>query len=210
MRAGSRRHPARSTGGPAPLVAHRLLDERTPRHEQSFSVGIRPSSTTTPPTRDLTLQTDDHSRATEAASRVPELMPELERGLAELVAIPSVSATDYPEETHGALLEACSFVQELLRDAGVEQVGTLELPHTAPIVVGEIPAPPGAPTVLLYSHYDVVPAGDEERGTRRRSRRRGGTTRSSDAAPPTPSRTSWRTSVRSGPGRDGCRSGSRS
>ena len=89
-------------------------------------------------------------------------MPELERELAELVAIPSVSATDYPEETHAALLEACGFVQELLRGAGVEQVGTLELPHTAPIVVGEIPAPPGAPTVLLYSHYDVVPAGDEE------------------------------------------------
>ena len=37
----------------------------------------------------------------------------------------------------------------------------LSLPDTAPIVTGEIPAPDGAPTVLLYAHYDVQPAGDE-------------------------------------------------
>jgi cysteinylglycine-S-conjugate dipeptidase len=29
------------------------------------------------------------------------------------------------------------------------------------VITGEIPAPEGAPTVLLYSHYDVVAAGDE-------------------------------------------------
>ena len=51
----------------------------------------------------------------------------------------------------------------LFRDAGVETVGSLELPDTAPIMTGEIPAPPGAPTVLLYSHYDVVPVGDESK-----------------------------------------------
>ena len=48
----------------------------------------------------------------------------------------------------------------LFAHAGAE-VGRLDLPDTAPVVTGHIPAPPGAPTVLLYSHYDVVPAGDE-------------------------------------------------
>lgn len=52
-------------------------------------------------------------------------------------------------------------VADLFRAAGVEHIEPLELPGTAPIVTGEIPAPDGAPTVLLYSHYDVVPAGDE-------------------------------------------------
>ncbi len=52
-------------------------------------------------------------------------------------------------------------VVELLEGAGVENVRSLELPDTAPVVLGEIPAPEGAPTVLLYGHYDVVPAGDE-------------------------------------------------
>ena len=92
---------------------------------------------------------------------VQTLLPELKDDLARLVAIPSVSAPGFPEETHGPLLEAYEAVAGLFRDAGVANVGSLELPGTAPIVVGEIPAPEGAPTVLLYSHYDVVPAGDE-------------------------------------------------
>jgi cysteinylglycine-S-conjugate dipeptidase len=92
---------------------------------------------------------------------VEGLMARLKDDLARLVAIPSVSAPGYPESTHGQLLEAYEAVAELFRDAGVRDVRPLELPDTAPIVTGEIPAPDGAPTVLLYSHYDVVPAGDE-------------------------------------------------
>ena len=94
---------------------------------------------------------------------VAGLMPQLEADLAALVAIPSVSASGYPEPTRAAILEAYEAVVALLADAGVEGLRALELPDTAPIIVGEIPAPPGAPTVLLYSHYDVVGAGDESK-----------------------------------------------
>ena len=48
-----------------------------------------------------------------------------------------------------------------LRERRLHGVRSLDLPDTAPIILGEIAAPEGAPTVLLYSHYDVVPAGDE-------------------------------------------------
>jgi len=92
--------------------------------------------------------------------RVHALMPDLTRDLVELMAVPSVSVRGYPEHTHAALLQARDLVAGLLADAGCA-VESIDLPDTAPVVFGEIAAPPGAPTVLLYSHYDVVPAGDE-------------------------------------------------
>lgn len=85
------------------------------------------------------------------------LAPQLTSDLARLVAIPSISVPGRVDEPS---LEAHDLVAGLFADAGVD-VSRLDLPDTAPIVVGEIEAPPGAPTVLLYSHYDVVPAGDE-------------------------------------------------
>ena len=94
------------------------------------------------------------------ATTVDGLMPQLKDDLARLVAIPSVSELNYPEHTRPALLEAHDAVAGLFRDVGVE-ISSLELPDTAPILIGDIPAPPGAPTMLLYSHYDVVGAGDE-------------------------------------------------
>lgn len=72
------------------------------------------------------------------------------RRLAELVAIPSVSA-----EGRG-LVEAASAVAELLAELGLET----ELHQTsgAPVVYAHAPARPGRPTILFYNHYDVQPA----------------------------------------------------
>lgn len=93
----------------------------------------------------------------DVAARARELLPDLRRDLDALVRIPSVSA---PGVVDAPLLEAFELTSQLFADAGVA-VERLDLPGTAPVLCGEIPAPPGAPTVLLYSHYDVVPAGDE-------------------------------------------------
>jgi acetylornithine deacetylase/succinyl-diaminopimelate desuccinylase-like protein len=95
------------------------------------------------------------------AEKVHSLMPALKDDLQRLVTIPSVSEWGFPEHTRGALLEAYDLVATLFREAGVERLASLDLPGTAPILTGAIPAPAGAPTVLLYSHYDVVAAGDE-------------------------------------------------
>jgi acetylornithine deacetylase/succinyl-diaminopimelate desuccinylase-like protein len=91
------------------------------------------------------------------SASVAALQPDLRRDLEALVRIPSVSV---PGEIGEPLLQAFEMTSRLFADAGVE-VDRLDLPGTAPVVTGHIPAPPGAPTVLLYSHYDVVPAGDE-------------------------------------------------
>lgn len=91
------------------------------------------------------------------AERVRSLMPELRADLEQLVRIPSISAPGVIDEP---LLDAFELTSRLFAGAGVS-VDRIDLPDTAPLLVGEIPAPPGAPTVLLYSHYDVVPAGDE-------------------------------------------------
>ncbi|WP_246259451.1 M20/M25/M40 family metallo-hydrolase [Streptomyces typhae] len=93
------------------------------------------------------------------ASTVDGLMDGLRADLVRLAAIPSVAFPGFPS---GPVEEAHDLVAELLRDAGVTGVERLDLPDTAPAVYGEIPPPhPGAPTVLLYGHYDVQPPGDE-------------------------------------------------
>jgi hypothetical protein len=64
------------------------------------------------------------------ASRTGSIIPQLKSDLARLVAIPSISAPGYPDETHGPLLEAYEAVAELFRDAGARILDPLELPGT--------------------------------------------------------------------------------
>jgi cysteinylglycine-S-conjugate dipeptidase len=103
--------------------------------------------------------TDVQTSATKSLARlVREDMPQIKADLARLVAIPSVAFPGFPQ---GPVLEAHDAVVELLRGAGVRSIQKLELPEVAPVIIGDIPGPQGAPTVLLYSHYDVVPMGEE-------------------------------------------------
>lgn len=95
---------------------------------------------------------------TELERVVDDLLPQLVADLKRLTAIPSI-AFDGFDRSH--VLAAHDLLVELLRDAGVQQIERLDLPDTSPIILATVPGPIGAPTVLLYSHYDVQPAGDE-------------------------------------------------
>src|SRR3954447_15573461 len=96
--------------------------------------------------------TDDHVRAAVAAQ-----MPRVQADLVDLVRIPGIAfdGFDFAEVERSA--EA---VAELLRAEGLE----VEIVRAGgqPAVIAHRPAPPGAPTVLLYAHHDVQPIGDRE------------------------------------------------
>ena len=91
-------------------------------------------------------------------TRVRALLPTLRNDLEDLSRIPSVSLetlegydqahVDASAERVAALLRAEGLDVEIIREGG------------QPAVIGHIDGPPGAPTVTLYAHHDVQPAGD--------------------------------------------------
>lgn len=80
--------------------------------------------------------------------------------LCRLSRIPGVSASGFPKEEVRRSAEAFA---GLLRDTGLHAVEILEIPGVHPYVYGEWLEKPGAPTLMLYGHHDVVPPGRPER-----------------------------------------------
>jgi acetylornithine deacetylase/succinyl-diaminopimelate desuccinylase-like protein len=95
----------------------------------------------------------------EIVQRARALMPGVLEDLGTLIRYPSVAFPGYPAEPVHAMARATAGVLERYGLSGVRLV---EIPGGYPAVYGEIPAPPGAPSLLLYAHYDVQPARQED------------------------------------------------
>jgi len=91
--------------------------------------------------------------------KVRTFITDIIEDLKELISIPSVAFPDYPQEP---VLRMAALTADLLKRSGLSNARLLEIPGGYPAVVGTFPAPPGAPTVLLYAHYDVQPARRED------------------------------------------------
>lgn len=88
--------------------------------------------------------------------RVRAVLPSVRRDLEDLVRIESVWADPGRRpEVH----RSAQSVADLLSQAGFGDVQIVS-EGGAPAVIARHPAPPGAPTVLLYAHHDVQPEGD--------------------------------------------------
>ncbi|KIF66476.1 beta-Ala-His dipeptidase [Streptomyces sp. AcH 505] len=93
------------------------------------------------------------------AETVVSLMPRARTELSELVAFRSVAdPAQFPKSECEA---AAVWVADALRAEGFQDVAVLDTPDGTQSVYGLLPGPAGAPTVLLYAHYDVQPPLDE-------------------------------------------------
>ncbi|MFE5484938.1 dipeptidase [Streptomyces sp. NPDC056527] len=93
------------------------------------------------------------------AETVAELMPRAKAELAELVAFESVA--DEAVAPRSECEAAANWVADALRAEAFQDVALLDTPDGSQSVYGVLPGPAGAPTVLLYAHYDVQPKLDE-------------------------------------------------
>jgi acetylornithine deacetylase/succinyl-diaminopimelate desuccinylase-like protein len=87
------------------------------------------------------------------AEYVTQNQEKFQSDLFRLLEIPSVS-TD--PERKGEVARCAEEVALQMRAAGLQQVAVMQTPGH-PVVYGEWLGAPGAPTVLIYGHYDVQP-----------------------------------------------------
>ncbi|MGI5400655.1 dipeptidase [Streptomyces sp. CA-135486] len=93
------------------------------------------------------------------AETIASLMPRAQAELTELVAFQSVA--DEAVAPKSECEAAANWVADALRTEGFQDVALLDTPDGSQSVYGLLPGPQGAPTVLLYAHYDVQPKLDE-------------------------------------------------
>jgi acetylornithine deacetylase/succinyl-diaminopimelate desuccinylase-like protein len=88
--------------------------------------------------------------------QVRDVLPSVRRDLEDLVRIESVWADP---ARRSEVQRSAQAVANLLAAAGFDDV-EIVAEGGGPAVIARYPAPPGAPTVLLYAHHDVQPEGD--------------------------------------------------
>jgi cysteinylglycine-S-conjugate dipeptidase len=96
---------------------------------------------------------------TDWTGNVSKVMPGVVDDLTTLVAIRSCAFPGFPPEP---VLEMADATVELLKRSGATNARLYDVTDGYPLVYAEVPGPPGAPTVLLYAHYDVQPAPEEQ------------------------------------------------
>lgn len=91
---------------------------------------------------------------TQALEYASKNAKEFRQQLFDLLRIPSVSTL--PERA-GAVKEAAEWIADNMRRAGIENVAVMPT-EGHPVIYGDWLHAEGAPTVLIYGHYDVQPA----------------------------------------------------
>ncbi|MDH6438067.1 acetylornithine deacetylase/succinyl-diaminopimelate desuccinylase-like protein [Streptomyces sp. SAI-144] len=92
-----------------------------------------------------------------SAAITPALMTRARDDLAELVALRTVVGAAPPDH----FPRAARTIADLLAEAGLPEIRLLPADDGTETVHARRPGPPGAPSVVLYAHYDVVSAQDE-------------------------------------------------
>jgi acetylornithine deacetylase/succinyl-diaminopimelate desuccinylase-like protein len=95
----------------------------------------------------------------QAATYAREHHNEFLEDLKTLARIPSVS---FPGFDPAQVVRSAEAVAALCRARGLENIEILTLPGAHPYVYADWLHAPGKPTLLLYAHHDVQPAGREE------------------------------------------------